>query len=324
MQYIVLDMEWNQAWPGSAAARGAPGLHGEIIQIGAVRLLEDRTMAGEFQLLVRPRFFRRMHKKVGTLTGLKEAQLRAEGVPFPEAVARFLDWCGGEAVFLTWGYDDIMIMRENLRIHNLPDEWTGLWYNAQLIFNAQTDGVTSQRSLLTALELLGIEPSRPAHDALGDAYHTALICARLDLARGIEAYDSLSKHRRGGPGAEEIPGCVQRKVLHGYADRKDALTRLSGEENLCPLCGKSMTASRWVSQRGHRYMNLSECPEHGKFLVRIRLQPGENDSVRVSRLLYGEDSEMLQAHMQAFTAPPPRRRRRRKTRKKAQPKPQQP
>ena len=55
MQYIVLDMEWNQAWPGSSAARAMPGLHGEIIQIGAVRLLEDQTVADEFQILVRDR-----------------------------------------------------------------------------------------------------------------------------------------------------------------------------------------------------------------------------------------------------------------------------
>jgi len=315
MQYIVLDMEWNQAWPGSAAARSAPGLRGEIIQIGAVRLLEDRTVADEFQILVSPRFFRRMHKKVGSLTGLDEKRLRSEGVPFPEAVARFLDWCGGESVFLTWGFDDIAIMRENLSIHALPNEWTGRWYNAQMIFNAQTDGATSQRALRTALEMLNIEPSRPAHDALGDAYHTALICARLDLARGIESYTrSLKRHEDGFHGAE-LPGCVQRKVLHGYADRQDALTRLSGEENLCPLCGRVMRAGRWVSQRGHRYMNLSECPEHGKYLVRIRLQPGENETLRVSRLLYGEDSEMLQAHIQALTAPVrrPRRRRKKKT-----------
>ena len=50
MQYIVLDMEWNQAWPGSSAARKGLPLHGEIIQIGAVRVLEDRTVADEFQI----------------------------------------------------------------------------------------------------------------------------------------------------------------------------------------------------------------------------------------------------------------------------------
>ena len=42
MQYIVLDMEWNQPWPGSYAARQVlpVQIHGEIIQIGAVKIGE--------------------------------------------------------------------------------------------------------------------------------------------------------------------------------------------------------------------------------------------------------------------------------------------
>ena len=56
MQYIVLDMEWNQPWPGSYAAQKVlpVQIHGEIIQIGAVRLLETGKIADEFQVLVRP------------------------------------------------------------------------------------------------------------------------------------------------------------------------------------------------------------------------------------------------------------------------------
>ncbi len=311
MQYIVLDMEWNQAWPGSSAARAAPDLHGEIIQIGAVRLLEDQRVADEFQLLVRPCFFRRLNKKISSLTGIKEAQLKAGGLPFPEAVEKFLAWCGGEAVFLTWGFDDLLILRDNLRKHGLPDGWTERWYNAQMIFNAQTDGANNQRALATALEMLGIQPSRPAHDALGDAYHTAQICARLDLARGIEEYRRAVRDHEDGFHGAELPGCVQRKVLHGYADKRDALARLSGEEDLCPRCGARMKAGRWVSQRCQRYMILSQCKEHGRFLVRVRLQP-EGESVRASRMIYEESSEMFKAHEQLLTDPPKRHRRRKK------------
>ena len=58
MQYIVLDMEWNQPWPGSYAAQKVlpVQIHGEIIQIGAVRLLETGKIADEFQVLVRPKY----------------------------------------------------------------------------------------------------------------------------------------------------------------------------------------------------------------------------------------------------------------------------
>ena len=40
MQYIILDMEWNQPWPGSYSAKKAlpSPLRGEIVQIGAVRM----------------------------------------------------------------------------------------------------------------------------------------------------------------------------------------------------------------------------------------------------------------------------------------------
>ena len=38
----------------------------------------------------------------------------------------------------------------------------------------------------------------PAHDALGDAYHTALICSRLNLTDGIAAYEKAAKEHENG------------------------------------------------------------------------------------------------------------------------------
>ena len=307
MHYIVLDMEWNQAWPGSSAARKNPTLHGEIIQMGAVRVMEDRTVADEFQILIQPHFIKKLNKKVSSLTGIKEARLKAEGVPFPEAIDHFREWCGQEAVFLTWGFDDIMILRENLAVHNLPSDWVLNWYNAQMIFNAQTDGGSNQRALKTAMEMLNIEPSRPAHDALGDAYHTALICAKLDLAKGIREYGGAVKAHENGFHGAELPGCIGRQVYHGYTDKKEAMAKMGGEENLCPQCGKPMRAGKWLSQPGRRYMNMSACAEHGRYLVRIRLQQ-EEAGLRVSKLLYEGDSEAAKAYEKTAEKPPRRKR----------------
>lgn len=319
MEYIVLDMEWNQAWPGSSAAKKGLPIHGEIIQIGAVRLLEDQTVADEFQILIQPHFYKKLNKKVSSLTGIKEARLKAEGVPFPEVVERFRAWCGEDVVFLTWGFDDIMILRENLAIHNLPSDWVLNWYNAQMIFNQQTDGTSNQRALKKAMEMLQIEATRPAHDALGDAYHTALICARLDLARGVAEYGRAVKAHENGFHGAELPGCVERRVYHDYADKKAAMTAMGGEENRCPRCGAAMKAGKWISQPGRRYMNLSACPEHGKYLVRIRLQQ-KDDALQVSRLLYEGDSEAAKAY-EKVAANPPRRGHRRKRRRTGAEKP---
>ena len=321
MQYIVLDMEWNQPWPGSPSSKKVlpVQIRGEIIQIGAVRVTEDQFVTDEFQVMVRPKYYRRLNRRVSKLTGIKESRLNEEGVSFPEAMDAFRAWCGEDVVFLTWGFDDIGILRENLQLFNLDTDWTGKWYNAQMIFNAQTDGSTSQKALKTAMEMFSIEATRPAHDALGDAYHTALICAMLDLKKGIREYDAAVKSHEDGFHGAQIPGCIARKVYHGYADKRAALGAMSGEENLCPVCGGRMLGSRWFAQPGHRYMDLATCPEHGKFLIRVRLSDQPDDTVRVSRLTYEATSEAAEAYARrAEKADPeerPSSRRRRRHRK---------
>ena len=322
MDYIVLDMEWNQPWPGSPSAKKVlpVAIRGEIIQIGAVRLTEDGQVADEFQVMIRPKYYRRLNRRVSKLTGIKESRLNAEGIPFPDAMEQFRLWCGEDIVFLTWGFDDIGILRENLRLFGLNEDWTQKWYNAQMIFNAQTDGSNSQKALKTAMEIFGIEATRPAHDALGDAYHTALICARLDLKRGAEEYEqALKSHENGFHGAE-LPGCISRKVFYDYADKHAALSAMTGEENQCPICGRQMLGSRWFAQPGHRYMDLATCADHGKFLIRVRLSDQPDGTVRVSRLTYEATSEAAEAYARRAEKADPedhrpasRRRRRRRS-----------
>ena len=314
MQYIVLDMEWNQPWPGTyAAKRVLPvRIRGEIIQIGAVRVTDRQIVGDEFQALIKPKYYRKLNKKVVSLTGIKDSMLSERGIPFPEAVERFRDWCGEDCVFLTWGFDDIGILKENMALHNIDSSWIDRWYNAQMIFNAQTDGATAQKALKTAMQMAGVEASRPAHDALGDAYHTAILCTRLDLPRGMAEYDkALREHENGFHGAE-LPGCLERHVFHGYETKEAAMAALSGVENRCPICGKPMTVSRWVSQQDRRYMTMANCAEHGNFLVRIRLSK-EEDGIRVSRLIYTPDSEAAQTYEKATEKPRLRRRRKRRS-----------
>ncbi len=322
MNYIVMDMEWNQPWPGSPSSKKVlpVQIRGEIIQIGAVRITEDQQVTDEFQILIKPKYYRHLNRRVSKLTGIKETQLREEGVPFPEAIEAFRTWCGEDIIFLTWGFDDIGILRENLQLFQLDTAFTERWYNAQMIFNAQTDGSSAQKALKTAMEIFEIEATRPAHDALGDAYHTALICARLDLKKGAAEYDeALKSHENGFHGAE-LPGCIARKVFYDYADKRAALSAMAGEENICPICSGRMLGSRWFAQPGHRYMDLATCPQDGKFLIRVRLSQQPDGLVRVSRLTYEATSEAAEAYARrAEKADPednasrPRRRRRRRS-----------
>lgn len=288
MQYIVLDLEWNQPWPGSYAAKKVlpVEIHGEIIQIGAVRILENGTVGDEFQVLVRPKYYKKLNSRVSKLTGIRDIDLRDSGLPFPEALAKFREWIGGECIFLTWGFDDITLLEDNILLHDDEPDWITQWYNVQMIFNSQLGCDSSQKALATAMGMMNIEPSRQAHDALGDAYHTALICSRLDLVRGIDEYaESLRHHEDGFHGAPP-EGCISKVVFRGYEDKAMAMQAMTDLKSHCPQCGREMPNSTWLAQETRRYMTMANCPEHGRFLIRIRLLKDDDGTLRVSRMVY--------------------------------------
>ena len=86
-----------------------------------------------------------------------------------------------------------------------------------------------------------------------------------------------------------------------------------------------MLGARWFAQPGRRYMDLATCPEHGKFLIRVRLSDQPDGTVRVSRLTYEATSEAAEAYARrvekAEPEAPRRSERRRRSRlpKKTEP-----
>lgn len=318
LEYIILDMEWNQPWPGSYAAQRPLPVHisGEVIQIGAVRMTEDQEILDEFQVLIRPKYFRRLNSRVSKLTGIKESMLKTQGLSFDDAINEFYNWCGEDCVFLTWGFDDIPLLAANMMLNGYDPVWIRKWYNAQMFFNAQTNSGNHQKSLATALEMMEIPATRPAHDALGDAFHTAQICQKLDLKRGMAEYrGSLKEHEDGLHGAQ-VPGCVSRKVFHGYEDKTAAMGDMAGKENLCPTCGKVMSCEGWHTQAGRRYLSKASCPEHGEFVIRIRFEHDPDGTLKVCRLVYDSSSALAENYDEEIAKKKPRKPRRRRKRLK--------
>ncbi len=320
MAYIVIDLEWNQAMSAKSSVYNHLPIHlrGEIIQIGAVRLNDDFTPGEEFQCDVKPVWFRKMHYKVKKLTGFDNDRL-SHGVSFPEAMEQFTAWCGPDPVFMTWGYDDRGIMEQNLIIHDLEIDWLGQWINLQLIYNRDTEGDKNQKSLETAMEHFGIEQTRVAHDALGDAYNTALVCSHLNMTDGLAHYgetlEQLSRHPR-SVGVPQGPEPLFHAVSDTYYTR-DALWE--AEENAvvkCPACAKAMERTKWINQGDHRYMSLATCETDGDFLLRIRLRHEEDGTWHANHLLYEADEEMVRKFREKQAHP---KRRRRSRRKKAGP-----
>ena len=322
MSYIVLDLEWNQAMNSHAAIFNHLPIHlaGEIIQIGAVRLDDDFRPGEEFQSDVRPVYFRSMHYKVKKLTGIDKERL-SHSDTFPEVFARFREWCGEDPVFITWGYDDRRIMEQNIIVHDLDWDWIQDWINLQLIYNIQTDGDKNQKSLATAMEHFAIEQTRTAHDALGDAYNTALVCSKLDFPAGLEQYDNaatLLSTRLPAEKSGDESDALEHRAFTGYSARSEAFLDPQVTKTLCPDCGNELELNRWVNQGDRRYMSLGGCADHGKFLVRLKFRKTENETWAVNRIIYRADDEMERYYKDKAT----QSRRRGRSRRRAKRPPQ--
>ena len=78
MNYIVVDLEWNQAMSSKSSVFNKLPIHlrGEIIEIGAVKLNDDMSLGEEFTIDVKPVYFKRMHYKVKKLTGFDKERPR--------------------------------------------------------------------------------------------------------------------------------------------------------------------------------------------------------------------------------------------------------
>ena len=134
MNYIVLDLEFNQAFPFKSGKKVEPNPECpfEIIQIGAVKLNERFEQLDSFNCMISPQIYPRLHPFVEKITGIRPKMLT--GQPhFPEAYQAFLTFIGKEpAVLCAWGGDDIKSLYRNILYYNLDaDAMTNQFLNVQ-------------------------------------------------------------------------------------------------------------------------------------------------------------------------------------------------
>jgi inhibitor of KinA sporulation pathway (predicted exonuclease) len=115
---IVFDLEFT-AWEGSMAHRWLrPGEFKEIVQIGAVKVdAETLEVVDRFDALVRPRINSRLSPYLEQLTGISNADVKAQGRDFADAYGDFLCFADG-AVASAFGRDEL-VFEENLRLYGI-------------------------------------------------------------------------------------------------------------------------------------------------------------------------------------------------------------
>lgn len=271
MEYIVFDLEWNQAPNEEALVTEPVFLDGEIIEIGAVKLSEQFKIVDERKIYIRPQYYTRMHHKIASLTGISDRQLEKEGKPFPEAFREFQEWCGQDYGYMTWSDSDLPVLINNMLLHGLDISDLPPCFDAQRMFDRELMREDRQYSLDAALEVLG-EKGDKAHDALHDARNTVIVCNHLDLETYIEEYESRV--------------FSEQPCLNRYDSVSELLKAPEVMKVVCPWCGETMEAENWVSLKGHRFMAMASCGEEDEFLVVVSCHRCPRGGYQASRLLY--------------------------------------
>ncbi len=291
MYYITLDLEWNQAYAQKAMAvqkQLASRLRGEVIQIGAVKLNSAMQPCGSYQAIVKPKFFKRIHRMVAELTGITQEQMDA-GIALTDAAESFRRWCGEDFVFLTWGPDDIPMLKENFHAHKIDMSWLDRTYDLQAIFNMQTDGGIKQRSLEYAMEYFEIPQRLPAHDALNDAYFTALVAQKLDVVAGINRYNDIAREHLYSAIIGDADGGDD-----GYVTINEMLEDAPIASPVCPRCGGALTRhDGLLHSKGQKYTLHYKCDEHGDMLLSVKLHRNFNETWRGKLTIDEASEEML-------------------------------
>ena len=117
---ILYDLEYT-AWEGSMAHRWLrPGEFREVVQIGAVKVnAETLEIAGEFDVLVRPRINTMLSAYFENLTGITNAMLADRGIDLREAYDRFVAFAGNSPI-VSFGRDDL-VLTHNLALYGIGD-----------------------------------------------------------------------------------------------------------------------------------------------------------------------------------------------------------
>lgn len=274
MNYIVFDLEWNQCPDGKEA--GDPALPFEIIEIGAVKLDGSLQETGRFHRIIRPAVYPTLNSHTREIVQMDEKKLKS-GIPFPDAAREFLSFCGGDAMFCTWGPADLTELQRNLKYYGMLSLIRGPlhYYDVQKLFAIQYETMKSRKSLEYAADFLHFDRSLAFHQALSDAVYTARVFQTIDpMIR--HAYDSIDVYQNPKTKKEEIHA-----VYNGYSKfisrefdyKEEAIADREVTSTYCCLCGRRARKKlRWFSAGSKNYYCIAMCPDHGYLKGKIRMK----------------------------------------------------
>ncbi len=262
MYYVIMDLEWNNAY-----LKSAQKFINEIIEIGAVKLDEDLNCVGTFSELIRPVVSKKLRAHIRDLTHITNEEVSC-GKPFKSVMKHFAEWLGEDCIVMTWGDTDIRTLLTNFNeLHNISNipfikKYADLQRYCQCFINMDN---VQQAGLSYAAECLGIDSEQfPHHRALDDSLLSA------ECFKKVFSGDKLT---------EFVKICddnfYARLAFHPYIikDMNDPLIDGNVFNCYCDICGgrvKTLKKWRFFNQSFRGIFFCENCNREFRVSIRIK------------------------------------------------------
>lgn len=268
--FIVFDLEWNQPLPGKEYGFDVSTLTGEIIEIGAVKLVYMQGMLierGVFSCDIKPVCYKTIHYHVKKVTHKTNADL-ARGESFTDAYTKFREFCGSDAILAGWGNNDTDMLKMNLKFFGMDDKLDMFFLDVQPLFSVFSTEKGKQRSVEFAVDYYNVPKEEDFHSATADAKYTARIMENIfDRNQTSEVLSVVS--------SSSVNCDIKReysKVGAPCEHTSHALSLVSGFSVKCPICGRNFNIKMEPFRIRKSVYALYECTRDGEFFCRTRIK----------------------------------------------------
>lgn len=297
MNYIVLDLEWNQSNTGLEPA--AKRLPFEIIEIGAIKLNSELTMISEFSELIKPVVYHELHHITSKIIHMKMEELM-RGDNFSRVLKRFLKWCGGgEYMFCIWGTQDLTELQKNIKFHKQKPLSEGpiMYLDVQKLYSLAYGDGKSRKALETVVDELQIEKDIPFHRAFSDAYYTAKVMEKLkdkDVFKMV-SYDTYCPPKRREDEIKVQFDTYFKYISREFSSKSEAFLDKEVVSSKCYLCHRNLRKKiRWFTPNGKNYYCMAYCDKHGYLKGKIRVRKTDEGKVYVVKTTKFVDRDQVE------------------------------
>ncbi len=295
MNYIVLDLEWNQSPTGKVISNRNGALPFEIIEIGAVKLDEELKNISSFDRLIKPKVYLKLHKAIEKMLPITMRDLQ-NAKHFKEVFNEFREWCGDDIIFCTWGDMDLFQLQRNMNYFGITNDYPlpFLYLDLQSIFSEKYMKGIKNAGLNEAVDILNVSKCYPFHRAIYDAHYTAEIAKRLGL-KMLEDNFSIDTYKVPLRSSEEfrIKNNRQEQYVTKAFESKEKATKYRKLRSCeCFICGKPMERKvRWFCDNGKNFYSVFKCERHGYITGKFKVKKNDDGEFFAVRTMTKTDND---------------------------------